>query len=152
MDSIRRFLAHAVRLEAESARRFDELSDHMRSCGNDEVADVFAKFADFSRLHLKDAMARAGFRYITDLPAGGYDWPDGESPETAAWWGVDALMDTDTALDLALQSERQGLDFYRGVAAASSDPRVVAMAEEFAEEEAGHVAQLEAMVGGRRAV
>ncbi len=145
MDSIRRFLAHAVRLEAEAARRFDELADHLDTLGNAEVSALFRQFADFSRLHLKEAMARGGFRYISELPADGYDWPDGESPEAAAWWGVDALMDVPSALELALASERQGLAYYQSVANASADPRVVAMAQEFVEEEADHVRQLEAM-------
>ncbi len=146
MDSIRRFLAHAVRLETEAVRRFEELAEHMSSHGNSEVAALFRQFADFSRLHLKDAMDRAGFRFITDLPKDGYDWPDGESPEATSWWGVDAMMDTKSALELALESERQGLAYYRSVADASADPRVVAMATEFADEEQDHVAQLEAML------
>jgi len=146
MESIRHFLAHAVRLEAEAARRFDELADHMATHGNSEVEALFRQFADFSRLHLKDAMDRAGFRFITDLPKNGYDWPDGESPEATAWWGVDAMMDTQAAMELALESERQGLDYYQGIADTSSDPRVVAMATEFANEEKEHVAHLEKML------
>ena len=143
MDSIRRFLAHAVRLEAEAARRFDELADMMATHGKSDVEALFRQMADFSRLHLEEAMARAGFRYITDLPEDGYDWPDGESPEAASWWGVDAFMDTRDALELALESERRGLAFYQGIADATADPRVAAMATEFAEEEEGHVVQLE---------
>ncbi len=149
MNSIRTFLAHAVRLEAEAARRFDELAEHMATHGNREVEQAFRQFADFSRLHLADAMARAGFRHISDLPADGYDWPDGEPPESAAWWGVDALMDVEAALYLALESERSGLAFYQTIANNSTDPRVKGMAQTFAEEEAGHVALLEAMLARR---
>ena len=143
MDSIRRFLAHAVRLEAEAARRFDELADMMATHGKGEEEALFRQMADFSRLHLEEAMARAGFRYITDLPTDGYDWPDGESPEAASWWGVDAFMDRRDVLELALDSERRGLAFYQGIAETTADPRVAAMATEFAEEEEGHVVQLE---------
>lgn len=142
MNGIRKFLAHAVRLEAESARRFDELAEHMATHGNREVETVFRQFADFSRLHLKEAMSRAGFRYVEDLPRDGYEWPHGEPPETAPWWGVDGLMDVEGALKRALESERNGLDFYRSIAAASTDPRVQAMAREFASEEEEHVAKL----------
>ena len=56
------------------------------------------------------------------------------------------MMDTKSAMELALESERQGWAYYRSVADASSDPRVVAMATEFADEEKDHVAQLEAML------
>ncbi|MFT3759286.1 ferritin-like domain-containing protein [Thauera sp.] len=142
MNGIRKFLAHAVRLEAESARRFDELAEHMATHCNAEVEAVFRQFADFSRLHLEDAMARAGFRHIRDLPQDGYEWPHGEPPEAAPWWGVDGLMDVEAALRLALESEQDGLDFYRSIAAGSADPLVKAMAAEFADEEAEHVAKL----------
>lgn len=150
MGSIRRFLAHAVRLEAEAARRFDELADHMATHGNQDVEALFRQFADFSRLHLQDAMERAGFRFITDLPDDGYDWPDGESPEATAWWGVDALMDVQSALELALASERQGLAYYQGIADTSLDPKVVAMAAEFAGEEQEHVVRLEKILAASR--
>ena len=146
MGTIRRFLAHAVRLEAEAARRFDELADDMATHGNQEVEKIFREFADFSRLHLKHAMDRAGFLHLAELPRDGYDWPDGESPEAAPWWGVDAMMDGRSALELALGSERRGLAYYQGVADHSSDPRVVAMATEFALEEQEHVRLLEEML------
>ncbi|MCV2218941.1 rubrerythrin [Thauera sp. Sel9] len=146
MNGIRKFLAHAVRLEAESARRFDELAEHMATHGNAEVEAVFRRFADFSRLHLEDAMERAGFRHVRDLPQDGYEWPHGEPPEAAPWWGVDGLMDVEAALRLALESEQGGLDFYRSIAAGSADPLVKAMAAEFAAEEAEHVAMLHEML------
>lgn len=154
MNGIRKFLAHAVRLEAESARRFDELAEHMATHGNGEVEAVFRQFADFSRLHLKEAMSRAGFRYVEDLPRDGYEWPHGEPPEAAPWWGVDGLMDVEGALRLALEGEQGGLDFYRSIAADSADTRVRAMALEFASEEEEHVAKLQELLaevtGGQR--
>ena len=146
MNGIRNFLAHAVRLEAEAARRFGDLAEHMATHGNREVEQVFRQLADFSRLHLTDAMARAGFRHIAELPADGYIWPDGDAPESAPWWGVDGLMDVPTALQLALESERGGEAFYRDCAAASADPRVKEMARSFADEESEHVARLEALL------
>ena len=146
MGSIRRFLAHAVRLEAEAARRFDELADDMATHGNQEVERIFREFADFSRLHLKHAMDRAGFLHLAELPTDDYDWPDDESPEAAPWWGVDAMMDGRSALVLALGSERRGLAYYRSVAKQSPDPRVTAMASDFAREEEEHVRLLEEML------
>ena len=146
MEHIRRFLAHAIRLEAEAARRFDELAEDMATRGNYEVEKIFRQFADFSRLHLKHAMDRAGFRHIRELPAEDYDWPEGESPEAAPWWGVDAMMDARSALKLALGSERRGLIYYQTVAENSHDPRIVAMAKDFAVEEQEHVRQLEVML------
>ena len=146
MGTIRRFLAHAIRLEAEAARRFDELADDMATHGNQEVETTFRQFADLSRVHLKHAMERAGFLHVSELPEDDYDWPDGESPEAAPWWAVDAMMDARSALELALESERRGLQYYQNVADSSHDPRVVEMAKDFAAEEQKDVKLLEGML------
>ena len=144
MDDIHRFLAHAIALEKESARRYEELAAATQTLGNPEVADFFRQMAHFSRLHLTDAMNRGGFHYPPDLRPEEFAWPDGVSPEAAGWEGVDGFMDVPGALALALEGEQRSRDFYQGIAVATGNPRVKAMAEEFAEEEGGHVAQLEA--------
>lgn len=143
MDDIHRFLAHAIVLEKESARRYEELATATQTLGDPEVADFFRQMAHFSRLHLADAMERGGFHYPPDLRAEEFAWPDGVSPEAAGWEGVDAFLDVPGALELALDGERRSRDFYEGIAAATGNPRVRAMATEFASEEDGHVAQLE---------
>lgn len=143
MNDIHLFLAHAVRLEMEAARRFEELAEAMLSSGNREVAAFFQQMAGYSRQHLAEAQSRSGFRPLPALDADAYRWPDGTSPETAGWEGVDTFMDVAQALALALASERQGQSFYATIATTTENPRVKVMAAEFAAEEAGHVAQLE---------
>ena len=143
MDHIHLFLAHAVRLEAEAARRFEELADAMATFGNAEVEAFFRQMAAFSRQHLAEAEARSGFRPLPHLAPEEYRWPDGTSPESAGWTGVDGLMGVEDALQLALASERAGHAFYATIAATTGNPRVKAMAEEFTAEEAEHVAELE---------
>ncbi|MBN9424468.1 MAG: rubrerythrin [Candidatus Accumulibacter sp. 66-26] len=143
MDRIHSFLAHAVTLEAEAARSFDELADAMQTCGNAEVEAFFRQMADYARLHLKEAMARAGFREQPQLSAEQFEWPDGEPPERPDWIGVDGFMDVDAALLLALASERRARHFYARIARTTEDPKIRAMAQEFAEEEDEHVALLE---------
>ena len=64
MDSVQTFLVHAIRLESAAAHRSDELADAMQTWGNREVEALFRKMAEYSREHLKDAMARAGFRLV----------------------------------------------------------------------------------------
>lgn len=151
MDDIYLFLAHAVRLEADAASRFDELADTMATFGNAEVESFFRQMATFSRQHLGEAKARSGFRPLPELTADEYQWPDGTSPETSAWTGVDGLMGVEDALQLALASEREGHAFYATIAATTTNPRVRAMAEEFAAEEAEHVAELERWVARQAA-
>lgn len=147
MDDIHFFLAHAIQLEKESARRYEELATAMQTQGSADVAGFFRQMAHYSRLHLADAMARGGFHYPPDLPPEAYRWPEGSSPEAAAWAGADSFMDVPAAMALALDGEQRSRDFYQGVADATHNPRVRVMAEEFAEEEAEHVRLLQTRIG-----
>lgn len=143
MDDIHLFLAHAVELEREAARRYEELAESMRTDSNDEVEKFFRKMATFSRKHLALAMERGGFRNLPVLSTKDYVWPDDISPEQFDWIGVDTMMGVNNALDLALDGERRGHAFYANIATTTGDPEVRAMAREFAFEEAEHVAELE---------
>jgi len=137
------FLAHACVLEEDAANRFSDLSESMKTYGNAEIAAFFGQMAKFSRMHLADARARSGFRTLPDLKPEEFQWPDGESPESTSMEGSHYLMTVEYALDLALDSERRGQAFYAEVARSTTDSEVRMMAEEFAAEEAEHVAQLE---------
>jgi rubrerythrin len=150
MDSVQAFLAHAIRLESAAAQRSDEFADAMQTWGNQEVEAFFRKMAEYSRLHLKDAMARAGIRQVAELPAEGYDWPDDMSPESPDWWGVDGLMGIEQAIENALAGEKRGLAYYESVAAETSNMKLKALAEEFAAEEREHVAELERVLKDQR--
>lgn len=150
MDSIHTFLAHAIRLEAAAAQRSDELADAMQTWGNREVEAFFRRMAEYSRLHLKEAMARAGFRQFSEVPDDGYQWPDGVPPESSDWWGVDGLMGIEHAIEMALEGEKRGLAYYEQIAGSTSSERVRAAAEEFAAEEREHVAELEKVLQAQR--
>ena len=147
MEYINLFLAHAVELEREAARRYEDLAESMRADGSVAVEKFFRKMATFSRKHLAQAMARGGFHHLPALAATEYVWPDGVSPEQFDWIGVDTMIDVHNALDIALDGERRGQAFYAGIASASMDPEVRTMAKEFAAEEAEHVAELEKWIG-----
>lgn len=150
MENVHTFLAHAIRLESAAAQRSDELADAMQTWGNTEVEAFFRTMAEYSRAHLKDALARAGFRQASELPSEGYDWPDGVEPESSDWWGVDGLMGIEHALEMALEGERRGRDYYTGVAAGTTNARLRTLAEEFAAEESEHVAALEKLLQAHR--
>lgn len=151
MNDVERFLAHAVTLEREAARRYEELAAAMGTEGQRELARFFARMAHYSRLHLAQASERAGFRTLPEIAPHEFEWPEGTPPETAGWAGVDAQMDSRDALQLALDGERSGLAFYAGIAATTTDAELRAIAGEFAAEEAEHVAELERMLGACRA-
>ncbi|GLR83086.1 ferritin family protein [Azospirillum oryzae] len=137
------FLAHACALEEDAANRFADLSEAMKTYGNQEVAAFFGQMAKFSRMHLAEARERSGFRKIPDLAPEDFQWLDGDSPEAASMEGSHYLMTVEYALELALESEKRGQAFYAEVAKTTTDSEVRMMAEEFAAEEAEHVAQLE---------
>ena len=143
MRDVAEFLQHAIKLEEEAANRFSDLTEIMKSYGNRESAAFFGKLAHFSRLHLAQAKARAGFHDLPEMKPEDYQWPDGESPEATSMEASHYLMESDYAIELALEGERSGFAFYDDIARSTDDPEIRAMAVEFAAEEAEHVAELE---------
>jgi rubrerythrin len=137
------FLAHAIRLEDEAARRFEELADAMATHGNAEVEALFQRMAEYSRRHLAEAQARSGFHELPQVQLHEYPWAGDDSPEQASWTGIDGLTEVGYALSIALDSEREGHRFYAELAEHSDDPEVRMMAAAFVQEEAEHVAELE---------
>lgn len=146
MNDVERFLAHAIQLEREAARRYEELSAAMGTEGNRALREFFGRMAHYSRLHLSQAAARGGFRDLPEIAPADFEWPDGVAPETAGWAGVDAQMDARAALELALAGERSGHAYYAAVAATTADAELRAIAGEFAAEEADHVRELEKLL------
>lgn len=142
MDTVEEFLAHAVQLETDAALRFGQLADAMQSAGNREVSQLFRRLAHYSQLHLADAKERAGFRTLPELSPTTFKWPDIESPESAAIWATDPFVGREEALQVALEAETAGLDYYTDVMNTTQDPEIRAFAKEFSEEEAEHVAEL----------
>ena len=124
MDDVNLFLAHAIQLERDAARRFEDLMHSMQTVGNSEVENLFRRLGDFSRRHLKLAMARGGFRDIPVLSPVEFQWPDGVTPEAAGWHGVDDGLDVLGALRVALAGERSGHDYYDAIATGTGDPEV----------------------------
>lgn len=146
MNDIKKFLAHAIALERDAARRFEELAAVMSTEGNAELKAFFDRMAGYSRKHLAQAVARGGFREVPELAPDEFEWADGTSPEVAAWAGVDAFMDARGALQLALESEQRGHDWYAAVAATTKDAELRAIAAEFVTEEAEHVELLQKLI------
>jgi|SRR5208282_4207434 len=142
MESIEEFLAYAIKLEQEAALRFEQLADAMATGGNREVSELFRRLSDYSRLHLSDARARSGFRELPKINTEDYQWPDIESPETAAIWAADPFLGRDQALQVALEAESAGLAYYQSILNSTKDPEIKALAKEFVEEEKQHVAEL----------
>lgn len=142
MESVELFLAYSIKLEQEAALRFDQLADAMQSAGNREVGKLFRRLADYSRLHMRAARERSGFHALPSIEPDAFEWPDIESPETAAIWAADPFIGREQALQVALEAESASLDYYRGILESTNDPQVRAFAREFVDEETEHVAEL----------
>ncbi len=151
MQSVEEFLAYAIRLEQEAALRFAQLADAMDSCGNREVGKLFRRLSEYSRLHLADAKARAGYRVIPAIKPDEFAWPDLESPEAAAIWATDPLIGRGQALEIALEAETAGYQFYKHVLETTADPEIEMLAKEFVLEESEHVAELQKWISAYKA-
>ncbi len=151
MQRVEEFLAYSIHLEQEAATRFGQLADAMESCGNGEVGKLFRRLSDYSRLHLADAQARSGFREIPAIETGDFIWPGLESPETAAIWAADPLIGREQALEIALEAETAGFEYYKNILDATDDPEIKALAKEFVDEESGHVAELQKWIAAHKA-
>jgi rubrerythrin len=151
MQTVEEFLAYSIKLEQEAAARYDELADAMDSCGNREVGKLFRILADYSRKHLAVSRARSGFRDVPAIKPKDFAWPGLESPETAAIWGADPLIGREQALEIALEAEAEGLDYYQKILDSTGDPEVRALAKGFVAEESGHVAELRKWIAAHKA-
>lgn len=144
IDDLERFLRLAARLEADAADGYARLAETMRPDGHVEVADMFAKFGEFSRLHLAEVLElqkdELGRQY--DPREDDPQWPDAHSPENPLALAPLDDITPKGAIDMALETERRACDFYSAVAGQTRSDRVQELAQMFAEEEGEHVEHL----------
>jgi len=153
MSEVEQFLEAAVRLERDSALRYDELADAISNHGQAEVVAFFRQQALYSRRHLAEVETHLskrepwdGVEAEKDADPKTYAFPEGESPEATAVWAADGFISVEDAMALALDAEEKGRAYYAKVAATAQDPEVRVLANSFAEEEAGHVQALKNLI------
>lgn len=137
------FLAHALAFELEAAERYEELADSMAAHNNEDVATLFRRMANFSRMHADAVKGRAEGATLPHFKPWEFRWKDAEGPEVAPVERTHYLMTPYHCLQLALHNEKRGRDFYKDVADANPDPEVRRLAQQMAEEEQEHVLVLE---------
>jgi rubrerythrin len=146
LETVEEFIAHAIALEEDSAVRFDDMADALDVHQNHEVTDLFRKMAHYSRLHLAEARKLGEGMTLPDLKPWEFKWPNAEPPETPDQDATHYLMTPHHALVMARDSEKRAQVYYAGLADGSDNARIRELAAEFAEEEAEHVALLDAML------
>ena len=132
-------LAHAYAIENETAERYQDLADQMYGVNNVEVGDLFTKLAEIEAKHAAELAAEHGAAN-TPLAVADYAWSNLESPESIPFGEMHYLIQPHQALTLALAAERRALKFYTEVAARAPTDELRALAGEFVQEEADHVA------------
>lgn len=144
IDSLELFLRCAAMLEADAADGYDQLAAKMEDAGDSETAAMFAKFGEFSRMHLAEVretqLAELGRTF--DEALDDVTWPEAHSPENPlAHADLEGIIPR-AAIEIALETERRACDFYSAVAGQTRSDRVQELAQEFAEEEGEHVDHL----------
>lgn len=143
ISSMPELLAHALVIELEAVQSYLDLAAQMQESGNDNVAKLFAKMAEYEQEHADKIREQAGDIKLPELAPWEYRWPGLAAPENIDLAGIHYLMTPYQALKLALDNEMSALAFFEDIAGSNSDMRVRSLAEEFAEDERQHVAWME---------
>jgi rubrerythrin len=132
--------AHALAIEHEAEARYRELAAHMADSGNDTVADLFARLAEFEGEHAFHLAKKSLGMEIPLLAPGEYAWLDCGAPVPEARAFVYRMMTPRLALEIALRAELRAKAFFEQVRTESPNEGVQELAAEFALDEESHVA------------
>lgn len=142
IDSVEEFLVHAMELEVASNEHYEELADAMEVHNNLEVAELFRKLANYSRLHAEEVQQKAADKVLPEITPWDFKWKCPSSPESFCMEEASYMMTNVQALEIALFNEIRGRDFYQEVADNTPDQVVKKLAQEMVEEENWHVEML----------
>lgn len=132
--------AHALAIEHEAEARYRELAAHMADTGNDRVAELFARLAEFEAEHSFHLAKKSLGIDIPLLAPGEYAWLDRGAPVPDARAFVYRMMTPRMALEMALRAEERAKAFFEQVGAESRNAGIRQLAAEFALDEESHVA------------
>ncbi len=143
-ETLDAFMLQALSIEREAVARYDELADMMETHNNGEVGALFRKMAEYEARHVEQILATMRWTGDVASPAWSRPWPAFESPEAVPIDEIHYLMQPWHALQLALAAERRARDYFSEVAARASDDAVRRAALQMRDEEAEHVALVQA--------
>ncbi len=143
VHSVGALYAHALAMGHEAQARYREFSDHMAVHGDDRLADLFGRLAEFETEHAFHLTKRSIGVKIPAIPAADYAWIESGAPVPEARAFVFRMMTPRLALEIALQAEQRGKAFFERVRAESTHADVRRLAAELAQEEAEHLAWVE---------
>jgi rubrerythrin len=138
--SLGTLFAHALAIEHEAEARYRELAAHMADSGNDTLAELFVRLAEFEGEHSLHLAKKSVGIDIPVLAPGEYAWLDSGAPVPEARAFVYRMMTPRLALEIALRAEQQAKAFFEQVRAESRNMGIRELAAEFARDEESHVA------------
>ncbi len=147
INSVEELLANSMCMETDAAERYREIADAMEVHNNPEVADLFNLLAGYADQHAAEMKERSEGMDLPHIAPWDYAWEDSDSPEAADAFQTHYKMTPYHVLQIAMQVEKGAHRFYGQIAQDSTNPEVIKLALEFAEEEKEHVELLEGWVG-----
>lgn len=142
--------AHAIAIEREAAERYAEFAERMSDLGNDAVAELFGRLAEYEAEHLDALLRRTDGVALPAIASQDYRWLDSVAPETAARKLVFRLLTPHQAVVIALRAERRAQAFFEEIFVTADDPALRALAQEMAAEEREHVVLVENLLSQTR--
>jgi rubrerythrin len=140
IGSLGTLYAHALAIEHEAETSYRELAAHMADCGNDTVADLFIRLAEFEGEHAFHLAKKSAGVDIPLLAPGEYAWLDCGAPVPEARAFVYRMMTPRLALQIALRAEERAKAYFEQIGAESHDAGIRKLAAEFALDEESHIA------------
>jgi len=140
IGSLGALYAHAFAIEHEAEARYRELAAHMADSGNDTVAELFMRLAEFEGEHAVHLAKKSLGIEIPLLAPGEYAWLDCGVPVPEARAFVYRMMTPFMALQIALGAEQRAKAFFEQVLAESRNAGIRELATEFALDEESHIA------------
>lgn len=138
--------AHALAIEFEAEARYREFAEHMADRGDDALAELFGRLAEFEAEHALRLAKKSFGIEIPDLAPGEYAWLECGPPVPEARAFIYRMMTPRLALEIALRAERQAKAFFERVQAESRNAGVRELAAEFASDEEAHIASISAAI------
>ncbi len=143
IHSVGALYAHALAMGHEAQSRYREFAEQMAVRGNDTLAELFDRLADFETEHAFHLAKRSIGVPIPAVPVSAYGWLNVATPVPEAHAFVLRMMTPKMALEIALQAEQQGKAFFERVRTESQHADVRKLAAELASDEAAHLAWVE---------
>ncbi|OGA18333.1 MAG: hypothetical protein A3H32_07890 [Betaproteobacteria bacterium RIFCSPLOWO2_02_FULL_63_19] len=135
--SVSALYAHAMMIEQEAVERYREFAAYMAEYGNDAVANLFGKLADFEAEHAFHLAKRTAGMALPKLARGA--WLENGAPVPEAHAFVMRMLTPRLALEIALRAEERAKAFFDRVLEEASDAGIREVARDMARDKQSHI-------------